>query len=105
MIDSRKPKLESSIQQQQKKHIQLLGSQTKNKSHILWSFNMSTKELKRAQYSSDSNTLYLNSFNHDDVMKTIKTFYSKVLVEHGCIYFQALNEANAIKHLKRKSLI
>jgi hypothetical protein len=97
-----KAKLEQSIQQQQKKHIQLLGRQNRNKSHILWSFNTETKELKRAAFATQSNTLYLNSFNHDDVMKTIRTFYSRVLVEQNCIYFQALNEENALKKLKKE---
>jgi hypothetical protein len=94
----RPDKLEHVIEQQQKKHIKLIGSQRRNRSLILWSFNTETKELKRATFQ-EGDTLYLTSFNPDQVVREIKRFYSRVIVEKDCIYFQALNKKNALRKL------
>jgi hypothetical protein len=99
ILENVKPKLEQSIEQQQKKHIKLLGRQRKNKSHILWSYNVSTRELKPA-IISQGDTLHLTCLNKDVAKREIERFYSKVIVEENCIYFQALNKKNALKKLQ-----
>jgi ABC-type phosphate/phosphonate transport system ATPase subunit len=101
----RKDALEIKAETQQQKHIKLIGSQLRNKSHVLWSFNTVSKELKAAIYNTGGDTLYLDSFDLDSVRKAIGRFYSKVVVEQDCVYFQALNEANAIKKLNKQGLL
>lgn len=68
--------------------------QRKVKGHILWEFNLKTKELKPA------------SFRKTDVLvKSLIPAESsaqhnyKVVVNENCIYFQALNRKNALKKL------
>lgn len=63
--------------------------------HILFSFNLKTKEIKRASIINEVSI----GLNGEPIMKT-KTF-----IEPDCYYEQALNEKNFRKRLKRIGLI
>lgn len=63
--------------------------------HILFSFNLKTKEIKRASITNEV-SIGLNG-------KLIMT--TKTVIEPDCYYEQALNEKNFRKRLKRIGLI
>lgn len=63
--------------------------------HILFSFNLKTKEIKRASITKEVSI----GLNGKPIMKT------KIAIEPDCYYEQALNEKNFRKRLKRIGLI
>lgn len=63
--------------------------------HILFSFNLKTKEIKRASITNEVSI----GLNGKPIMKT------KTVIESDCYYEQALNEKNFRKRLKRIGLI
>lgn len=63
--------------------------------HILFSFNLKTKEIKRASITNEVSI----GLNGKPIMKT------KTVIEPDCYYEQALNEKNFRKRLKRIGLI
>lgn len=63
--------------------------------HILFSFNLKTKEIKRASIINEVSI----GLNGKSIMKT------KTVIESDCYYEQALNEKNFRKRLKRIGLI
>lgn len=90
MLDD-KPKVEAS--QKQQKEFKKIGSQPKVAGHILYSYNTYTGEIKAAEFQvCDSIDFW--------TLKPIDP--TRVIVEKDCIYRQALNKKNVIKHLKRE---
>lgn len=85
------------LQQRKRNELKLIGSEKRNKSHTLFSFNTVTKEIKKAEYYGLCDTI------HFATLEPIEK--PKVLVEKNCIYRQAMNKANFIKRLKREGFL
>lgn len=90
-------KIEINVEQQQKKEIKLIGNQRKINGLTLWEFNHKTKELQKAKYSKVDIELRSLSTRAEDLVNR-----HKVVVNENCLYFQALNEKNAIKKINKK---
>lgn len=82
------------IQKKQREY-KLTDKKRKIPGHTLFSFNLKTKEIKRASITNEVSI----GLNGKFTMKT-KTF-----IEPDCYYEQALNEKNFRKRLKRIGLI
>lgn len=75
------------------KEMKLIGSQRKIPGLTLWEFNVQTRILSKAVYKSiDFEYSTSNGFNQKKLT---------VSINENCIYFQALNQKNATKVLKR----
>ena len=89
-----KPKQEEVKQIQQE--YKLIGTLTKNKGHILFEYNKTTKEILPAKFQQDK------VINIDfKTEKTSRLNKSKVVINKDCFYLQALNKSNAIKRLRK----
>lgn len=86
-------------EKQQRKEIKLIGRQRRIPGLILWEFNEKTKELKPVTFKPKS-IFISSSLTSTDTTKTYKC-----VVNDNCLYFQALNESNAMKKLKRTKLL
>jgi hypothetical protein len=86
-------------EQQQRKEIKLIGRQRKIRGHILWEFNQKTKELKQASYKKQD--FNITSLTPSPSAVSIS---NKVQINENCLYFQALNRANAIKKLEKVNM-
>lgn len=82
-------------QEEDRREIRLIKTERKIRGHILWEFNERTRELNRAKFRVQK-TLEITSLNIDEI-----NFVDKIDINENCYYFQALNERNAIKHLKK----
>lgn len=81
---------------QKKQHeYKLTNKKRRVPGHILFSFNLKTKEIKRASITKEVSI----GLNGKPIMKT------KIAIEPDCYYEQALNEKNFRKRLKRIGLI
>lgn len=87
--DSEKERIE--MQQKKKQEFRFVGSTKRVRGHTLFSYNTETLELKKADM------VYSDSVD----MRGIPLHNARVVIEKNCIYLQALNIKNAIKHLKR----
>lgn len=97
--DFKETEVEITIEKQQQKEIKLLGRQRKIRGHILWEFNQKTKELNQATYKKqDFNVTSLTP------SPSAMSVSNKVQVNENCLYFQALNRANAIKKLEKVNM-
>lgn len=76
-----------SSEDEQRKYQKLIGSLKVTKGHILWQFNVVTKELQEAKFKTVT-------VSFDGVKK------NTVDVAKDCIYFQSLNRKNALRKLK-----
>lgn len=81
------------VSQKQKHELKLLCKEPLNRSHILFSYNTVTGEVKRAD------VCYCDTV---DFTTQEPLFEPRITVEKNCIYRQALNERNFIKILKRE---
>lgn len=95
--DKNKIQNEIKASQDQKKTIKMIGSQRKIKGHTLFEYNTKTGELTKAKYKVDD-TIEINSLSSNP-KESVKR--RKVIINEHCIYFQALNMANAIRHLNK----
>lgn len=90
-------KLKESIeivdQKLEKREVKLLRSQRRIPGLTLWQFETVTKLLTKAEYKKVDHKL-----NFGDIPSEKR--YA-VNIQENCIYFQALNEKNAIRVLKR----
>lgn len=81
---------------QKKQHeYKLTDKKKKIPGHILFSFNLKTKEIKRVSITNEVSIV----LNGKPITK------NKVVIEPDCYYEQALNEKNFRKRLKRIGLI
>jgi mannose/fructose/N-acetylgalactosamine-specific phosphotransferase system component IIB len=97
--DFKESEVEIAVEKQQRKEIKLIGRQRKIRGHILWEFNQKTKELIPATYKKqDFNVTSLTP------SPSAVSISNKVQVNENCLYFQALNRANAIKKLGKGNL-
>lgn len=81
---------------QKKRHeYKLMDKKRKIPGHTLFSFNLKTKEIKRASITNEVSI----GLNGKPIMKT------KTVIEPDCYYEQALNEKNFRKRLRRTGLI
>lgn len=81
---------------QKKQHeYKLTNKKRRVPGHILFSFNLKTKEIKRASITKEVSI----GLNGKPIMKT------KIAIEPDCYYEQVLNEKNFRKRLKRIGLI
>lgn len=91
-----KEKTELHQKQQQKKEYKLIASARHKKGMTLFSYNTHNGDLKPAEYQKESSIslqqAMLISKGHGDVTR-------KVVIEKDCIYFEALNMANARKKI------
>lgn len=87
-------------EQQQRKEFKLIGQQRKIRGLILWEFDLKSKELSRAKFKKQDVSLKSLS-----TAKEALNISNKVEVREHCIYFQALNEQNAKRKLKRDELL
>lgn len=83
------------IEQQQKKRVEhtFVGSQKKVAGHILYEYNPSTGDIKVAKIIYSDTIMFPSG---------LPLHKQKVEMCDGCIYRQALNKKNVIKHLKRE---
>lgn len=81
---------------QKKKEHKLIGSWKAVRGHLLFKFNPETKELsQKIKYKKTD--LEIKDFSKVDI-ENIRT---KVEVEEGCVYVQALKADTAIKRLQK----
>lgn len=71
--------------------LKFVGSQKKNKGHILFSYNEKTGEWKQAEIKR----------NVEIGIDGVPVYKTDVTKEPNCIYIQALNLKNAKKRLKK----
>lgn len=86
-------------ERQQEKQIKLIGKQRKVPGLTLWEFNEKTKELKPATYKP------IAVFISSSLTSTETTRTFRCVVNENCLYFQALNQNNALKKLKKAKLL
>lgn len=92
--DNQKPLMELSEQKKQEFHY--IGKAKKRNGHTLFSYNVVTGEIKRADIQEC----------HDVDFKTRQPVRNtRVVIEKDCIYRQALNKKNFIKVLLREGWI
>lgn len=89
------PRLYKEIKKQAPKEQRFLGSERRNKGHILFEFNLKTGDLNPAQISKEVSV----DLEGNPCYKT------KVFKHSDCVYVQALNEKNALKRLLRGDII
>ena len=89
------PRLVNEIRTQAAKEQRFLGSEKRNKGHILFEFNLKTGDLQPAQLSKEVSV----DIEGAPVYKT------KIFKNTDCVYVQALNEKNALKRLLRGDII
>lgn len=78
-----------------KHEIKHLGTMRHRPGHTLFSFNHTTKEIKRIIPARRAQLGCNGRVKHDN----------RVTVDQNCYYAEALNERNFIKHLKKHSII
>ncbi|AHM62323.1 hypothetical protein D770_20370 [Flammeovirgaceae bacterium 311] len=83
------------IEQQEKKVVELLGTTRKRPGLTLFEYNKLTGELNKAAFTEEK--VHVADFSAKNPEKP--TMRSKVVIKEHCIYFQALNMANASKKL------
>ncbi len=89
-------KVEIVEEKQQKKEIKLIGQQRKIRGLTLWEFNEVTHKITRAKFKK------VNAFiSGTSSSAALVTDTHKVVVGEHCVYVQALNYKNAVKHLKK----
>ena len=92
MIQTQKQEsIDKEIVAEQRKELVIYGSQLLRKGLTLWEFNVVDRTLSHAKYSDS--VAFLNP--KDKIVAK-----RKVIINKGCIYFQALNLESA----KRKSI-
>lgn len=85
--------IRSGIVRRKQQEYHLIGSMNHRKGHQTFCFNTVTKELRIAQIERKC------AF---DLATNSAVYHSEIKVEKDCIYFEALNEKNAIKHLRKE---
>lgn len=93
LFTSARDQTEIVYQKQLKKEVKLIGSQRRIPGLTLWEYNLKTKQLVKAEFKKIDHKL---NFDRTDLEKRYQ-----VIINENCTYFQALNEKNAIKVLKR----
>lgn len=90
-------KYEQVVEVDQKKqlHQKLVGRILPHRNHIIWKFNEYTKKLSRAEFRDEDETLLWKDYENGNWKRR------SILIEQNCIYFNALNQKNAIKILRR----
>lgn len=91
--------IEINVEQEQKNNVVFLGSRLKTPGHILWEYNLATKELNPASYAKT--TFTVTTFNRRVNMERLLKLNNRVDIRQGCVYLQALNRSNAIKKLEK----
>ncbi len=83
------------IEREQQKRIEhtFVGSQKKIPGHTLFEYNPSTGEIKKAKIEYSDTVM----FPSGEPMHR-----PKVITVKGCVYRQALNKKNVIKHLRKE---
>lgn len=82
--------------QKEKQEFHLLGKTRRIAGLTLFSYNKETGEVKVAELVKSKSV---------DFRTKKPTENSKVMIEKNCIYGQALNKKNFIKHLKKRGII
>ena len=83
--------IKTEIKAKEQQEFKFINSIKKNPGHILFSFNITTKELKEAAMKKDVSI----GLGLEPIYKT------KVVTEKNCVYVQALNKRNAFKKLRK----
>lgn len=76
--------------QKQKQEFKLIGKQRYIPGLTLFSYNTKTKKIKKAEINKVAK-----------LTKVGVVYERKIQIEKGCIYGQALNEKNFIKHINK----
>ena len=95
-LDEQNKKAQTEQVQEQRKEYKFIGSQKRQKGHILFSINSKTMEIKEAVIVEKS------SFNALSKQMEKKR---EVKIEPDCYYGQALNKKNFIRKLIKKGLL
>ena len=95
-LDEQNKKAQTEQVQEQRREYKFIGSQKRQKGHILFSINSKTMEIKEALIVEKS------SFNAISKQMEKK---SEVKIEPDCYYIQALNKKNVIKKLIKKGIL
>lgn len=90
------PQTEMRIQEKKKHEFKYIGSQRKVPGHTLFSLNLKTGEIKKAD---------IQKCNDVDFRTGMPVHRDKIVVEPHCVYRQALNRKNFIKILLREGII
>ena len=95
MLEPKKqPKIEAHEEVNQKKDRYKGSKRRKHKNHIIWEYNTKTGELLPAKI--DKEVVWDNGEPKE---------VNKLHTKKDCIYFEALNQKNAIKHLLKNGYI
>lgn len=82
--------------EKQQHELKFIGRERKVPGHTLFSFNIKTGEIKKAPIERSKDV---------DFKTREPVFHERIVVEHDCIYRQALNKKNFIKRLLREGII
>lgn len=91
LIPEDKEKERIEMQQKKQQEFKKIGSTRRVPGHTMFCYNTETLVLKKADM------VYSDSVD----LRGIPLHNAKVVIEKDCIYLQALNFKNAIKHLKK----
>jgi len=90
-FDSTKEKTELSVQKQQEKRNELIGSLHPKSGHSIWEVNTETLEVKLAEF--EDSTYTPNLFNPAD-------FNKRIIIKPNCFYTCALKKKTALNNFK-----
>lgn len=88
--------VEIKAEAEQKKEIKLIGQQRKVPGLTLWEYNENTKELTKAKFQKVNVMIHGLGMSPESITNT-----HKVIVNENCVYFQALNRANALRKISK----
>ena len=95
-----KEKAKTELQQEKQQEYQLVyqGTIIPHEGHILYEINLSTNEIKEAEYLAQD---YVLDWEWHPSKKP--RVDSSVVMNEGCVYISALNKNNAMKKFKKGS--
>ena len=94
LVVDKKAKQELVIKKQEQQVEQFLGKARSIKGLIWYSYNLKTKELKKASILEGSKVY--------DIHRHQETQSKRIHIEKYCVYLQALNVKNAKRHIFKK---
>ena len=86
------------VVQKQKQELTLFGSFLRNRTHKLYAYNTSNSSFKEVDVDRSST---IHALVRDGKLVPVDLEMEKVLIDSRNIYFEALNDRNAIKRIKR----
>lgn len=92
-----KNKTEVRLKKQEQREYKLVGSMRHKQGLTLFSINRRTLEVKPAMLSVDK----IIKWEDAVAMLNNKSYKRKIMIEQDCVYIEALNAENAMKHYRK----